>query len=439
MIENYIKKEAMENKLIVFDTNVLLNFYYYDEWNLKCLKKFFHDISVYIWEPMHIKREFENARENKINEIIRQFNKLGKFFEKENKSIQDFLKEFNRNRMIDVDFFRKYTVDFNCDIQQRYSMQKQFFEKCVERMGKYKDKKQDMLLEILNENVFSKVGESSKFNINKWLSDYEQFGNYPGKEDSKKDNNEYGDFLIWVEMQLRSKEVKKDIVFVTGDRKNDWCDENGNCHDFLLDKFKEKTGKTFFFLSFDELISKITTKQNFDILLNFIQGRYYYEDTIKNISPYRNEYSSLAIKDIVTKTRKGELGYLSEHTTQEWRLLLMTREFIDYEFESLICGGIEKYRYALAMPVFTFNRFDHCELLCKIIVKYITPNEGFEKKYFEISIEESEVWHQIPENNYLESINAFFRNKLGKQENTLNGTYISYVLKSIIERNDRME
>lgn len=439
MLEKYIKEDVIKDTLIVFDTNILLNFYYYDERNLKYLQKFLQDISSYIWEPAHIKNEFENAREKKINEVIKQFKELGKFFKKEDKNVHDFLKEFKRNHMIDIDFFQKYKVDFNFDIQQRYDTQKQYFEECVKRIGTYKNKKQDMLLKALNENIFSKVGEPPKFNINKCLGDYEKFGNYPGKEDSEKDNNKYGDFIIWIAMILKSKEVKKDIIFVTGDQKSDWCNENGSCHDFLLDKFKEETGKRFIFLNFDELISEITIMQNFDILLNFIQGRYFYADTIKNISPYRNKYSYVAIRDIVMKRRKVELYYLSEDKTREWKFLLILRELIDYKFKDLICSGIERYRYALALPIFTYNRFEPCELRYKVVAMYVTPNQKSEKEQLQIIIETADNWYELPRHNYLENINDFFSDKSNEQEKKeTNDAYIFNNLKSLFEINDKL-
>lgn len=441
MMEDYIKKDVIKDKLIVFDTNIFLNFYYYDEWELNSIKKFLNDISLYIWEPIHIKEEFLNAREKKIKEVLQQFKDLEEFFKKENKNTQDFMKNFKRNHMIDIDFFHKYKDIFNYDIQHRYSVQKKYFEKNITRIGGYKYEKNDILLKILNENIFSKIDESLNFNINEYLNYYEKFENYPGKADLEKNNNKYGDFIIWIAMKLKSKKEKKDVIFVTGEKKGDWCDDNGNCHDYLLNRFKERTGRQFIFLDFNELIGKITTMPNFNMLHNFIQERYFYNNTIRNLSPYRNEYSSVAIQDIVMKTRKAELGYLSENQTREWKLLLMGREYIDYKFKDLICGGIENYRYALALPVFTFNHFEPCKLLCKIVAKYVTSNQTFEKNHFDIFIESNDgCWYTLYLHSYLENIDVFFSDKLNKQETSkYNNTYIFNILKALFEINDKLD
>lgn len=437
MMGNYIKENMIIDKLIVFDTSILLNFYYYDKWELNSINKFLLDISSYIWVPFHVQEEFKKGRERKINEVIKNLNELKQSLKKLTKNNQNYLENYKRNRMIDNDFFQKYTADFNCDINQRYSTQMQNFEKNLKRLGSYKYEKQDILLKVLSENVFSKYDEFRNLIIKEYLKYYEKFENFPGKEDLKKDDNKYGDFIIWITMILKAKNVKKDIIFVTGEKKQDWCDKNGNCHEFYINMFKEQTRQQFIFLDFNGLIKKITNMKNFDILHNFIQGRYFYKNTIKDISPYKNEYSSLAIQDIVMNGRKVELHYLLKDKIEEWKLLLMTREFIDYKFEKLICGGIEAYRYALALPVFTFNCSESCKLLCKIIAIYVTTDQEFNKKYWEISIETGDSWYKLPENNYLDSINHFLKGKLDEKErNNLKDTNKFDILKFLLEIKD---
>ena len=44
----------------------------------------------------------------------------------------------------------------------------------------------------------------------------------PGYKDSIKKENKYGDYIIWKEIIQFSKEHKKNIIFVTDDKKEDW-------------------------------------------------------------------------------------------------------------------------------------------------------------------------------------------------------------------------
>lgn len=90
----------------------------------------------------------------------------------------------------------------------------------------------DHILMEIEELFDSKVG--NEFNSEELKTLYEE-GEYrfnnsipPGYKDSYKgvklmsDVRKYGDFIIWKQIINQSKESKKDIIFVTSDRKEDW-------------------------------------------------------------------------------------------------------------------------------------------------------------------------------------------------------------------------
>jgi hypothetical protein len=103
----------------------------------------------------------------------------------------------------------------------------------------------------------------------------------PGYRDKSKrgDGDPYGDLIIWLEIIEYAKKNKKDIVFVTDDKKNDWYDsssydfgENINKHikpkyprpkNELLFEFSKKTKKNILIFTFDEF-NEIYIKLNKD-------------------------------------------------------------------------------------------------------------------------------------------------------------------------------
>lgn len=85
----------------------------------------------------------------------------------------------------------------------------------------------------------------------------------PGYQDVKKEGNKkYGDLIIWNEMINYSKLIKKDILFITDDTKEDWVLRlNGISLDprkELLVEFKQKSEQLFYLLSSSNFIDQFS-------------------------------------------------------------------------------------------------------------------------------------------------------------------------------------
>lgn len=82
----------------------------------------------------------------------------------------------------------------------------------------------------------------------------------PGYKDKAKENNQYGDLIIWKEILKEAKKQNKSVIFISNDLKEDWIQI---CHGMkcgprieLLREFQmEIPGKTFYTYSLESFLS----------------------------------------------------------------------------------------------------------------------------------------------------------------------------------------
>ncbi|PKM78075.1 MAG: hypothetical protein CVU90_03360 [Firmicutes bacterium HGW-Firmicutes-15] len=71
----------------------------------------------------------------------------------------------------------------------------------------------------------------------------------PGYCDWDKENNEFGDLIVWKEILKKSQEEKKPLLFITRDKKEDWFKLEGNkivgVRDELINDSKENNAEVF--------------------------------------------------------------------------------------------------------------------------------------------------------------------------------------------------
>ena len=80
----------------------------------------------------------------------------------------------------------------------------------------------------------------------------------PGYEDNNKDSNKYGGFFIWKEINEKSKDENKHIIFITEDKKEDWIRRvNGKTigpRAELITEFYHNSGKLFYIYSTESFL-----------------------------------------------------------------------------------------------------------------------------------------------------------------------------------------
>jgi len=212
-LSNIDIEAVWSNALIVFDTNILLNFYRYSEETITEFSNVLDEMKERLWLPYQIGKEFHEER---LNVIIQQV----KVYNESISKIKDIEKEFlneNRNPFLSNSLLQEFT-----------SILDKVNKELEEKSEKYE-------ASINNDDILKKISNIFKDKVGLDYSElktkeiYNQ-GNKrfnektpPGYEDKNKpENRKYGDLIIWFQIIDKAKEANKPIIFVTDDRKEDW-------------------------------------------------------------------------------------------------------------------------------------------------------------------------------------------------------------------------
>lgn len=222
-------KTILENGILVFDTNVLLNLYSYTKSTKEEVLNIMKKNKNRLWMPYQVGWEFFNNRENKIRNVQGGCDKLLKF-------IDDSKNEFDK--LLNNNYKRHPYIDRK-SISELFSHQLKTVSDEIEKLKAQDPKydKNDTILKQLTQLYNKKVGddysiEEYKKIFNDGEKRYEQ-KTPPGFADLKEKKDQgprhlYGDLIIWKQMIDKAKSTNKDIIFISEDQKEDWYEKDSN-------------------------------------------------------------------------------------------------------------------------------------------------------------------------------------------------------------------
>lgn len=249
-----------DNGIFSYDANVLLNIYRYSQ---EARNNVFESISYFIdrtiltyqacWEYHNNKRQVAEHLKSGYDEICQSLTEI-----------------LNKASTGEITKYRKHcAIDFDKDIIKP-------LEVTINKIKhKLEDKKNnhdqvlntaeldDKLAELFDGKVSQKFAEEDLKKIYaEGKKRYEQkippgFADFNAKK-HRDDNSLYGDLIIWNHLIKLSKEEKKDIIFVTDDKKEDWWDiykgKNNGPLPMLYREFFELTNQHILIYSVDTFI-----------------------------------------------------------------------------------------------------------------------------------------------------------------------------------------
>lgn len=240
----------LKNALISFDTNVLLNMYRYSK---KASSETFDALKAVknrILISYYVAKEFTSNRKKVRIDNIREYENLSKL-------IEDKISDIN----IELDKYGEKKLSKISEI-------KDVLEKSKDRAIKYivseKQTKSDFYKNHEIENNISAIFlnnlapeyEKEEFKLIK-EEGLKRFANKipPGYMDDDKEEN--GDYYIFKSLMDYCKKNKKDLIFITNDKKEDWFRNISGIkepREELLDEFHKETGQKLLILDFDNFI-----------------------------------------------------------------------------------------------------------------------------------------------------------------------------------------
>lgn len=240
-------KEIWEDSLIVFDTNVLLNLYRYNE---DARTEFINVIKFYkerLWIPYQVGLEFHRRREDILRKNTAAYTTLGdKLTEQLVKVVSSLEGEYSRHPYINM-------KDIRSKVEKCAASIKKSLDKQKENHPDYS--KEDKILTAITDLFEGCVGQDlSEEDLEKLYKEGEKrYANQvpPGycDEKTKKDKPKrhlYGDLIVWKQTISHCSDKKQDVIFVTNDYKSDWWDKvegNHTPRKELIKEFLENTGQ----------------------------------------------------------------------------------------------------------------------------------------------------------------------------------------------------
>ncbi len=204
-----------------FDTNVLLDIYRYTPETRNKLFEIFRQFNDRIWIPHQVAYEYHERRLDVITDQVKIAETIEDHLSKSLEQIKQDLRGYKNHPFANIDqlmgIIEDAIIRAKASLQAAKSEHPNFI-------------RSDQLLETITE-LFSggdKIGRPyTEEELAKLYEDFDKRYEKkipPGFEDAKKkkDERKYGDAIIWYQLIDRIQNEKKPLIFVTGERKEDW-------------------------------------------------------------------------------------------------------------------------------------------------------------------------------------------------------------------------
>ena len=243
-------KRIWENSIIVVDTNILLNFYRYSKDARKEIFEILKKLKSRLWIPYQVGKEFMTNKDNVMSKSYNEYESLRKKISNLLDQAQNEIGQRKSNQL-------KCKKELNEIIENtKTSINKKLNKESEEKNPNITDEIEEKILGLFNERIgnifeeeeYKKVKEEGIRRFNEQIP--------PGYKDAGKEEN--GDYYIFYSMIKKSKEEKKDIIFITDDEKEDWFyhldgKKYGGRYE-LLDEFYKETGNLLLMYTADGFV-----------------------------------------------------------------------------------------------------------------------------------------------------------------------------------------
>lgn len=245
-------EEISHSAVIVLDTNVLLLPFKIESQNLEDIlslfKRFKTESRINI--PGQVAREFAKNRPEKLKDLYQSLTLA------ESQASKFTLPKYPI--ISDIDVYRNL-LEMQVDLNQKVAAYRNEIGKLKRVVSEWAwdDPVSKGYREIFSPDVIVEL-PINKQKIEDELDNRIRYSIPPGYKDSAKPDKGIGDFLIWLTI-LEIAKGGKDIIFVSGDEKNDWFHQSAKTPLYsrfeLISEFKRETnGREFHMIRLSDLL-----------------------------------------------------------------------------------------------------------------------------------------------------------------------------------------
>lgn len=258
-------KNALKASLVVFDTNVLLNLYRYNDETRASIIDVMKALRERLWLPHQVLEEFWRNRERALTDPLGQVRQCSAELEKLRSAAVDQLRMWVNRAALSADASDRVEQQLCTAFQEAQVLLDDLIDERA--VQKARNTQHDPVLSLIETVLEGRVGpplsEQDYAAAVKEGQRRAAAGEPPGFADERKSSRGFegaaGDYLVWeqVLVEASSREVSS-VVFVTGDVKRDWWRyEGGNARGprvELAREMEQRCGAHLFMIRPDKLL-----------------------------------------------------------------------------------------------------------------------------------------------------------------------------------------
>lgn len=250
------KKEMLKTSLIVLDTNILLDVFRY---KMSTSDEFFDALQEYkdsLWLPYQVGVEFFKNKDKVSSDYSSNIKNLISKITSSKKTIENEIN--NKKKLIpELDDIKELLAE---NVNALNSKLKEIEKKYKKEYDDFNSIKEENIVSLFEDRIIDKpsdevyeqiIIEGDKRIKNKIAPGYKD----SKKQDYYKDYQINGDYIIFASMIELSKAKNKDVIFISGDVKEDWLDDKESLKYSLQLEFYEKTKHRILYLSKKDFIN----------------------------------------------------------------------------------------------------------------------------------------------------------------------------------------
>lgn len=254
-------EDILDKCIFILDTNVLLLPYTTTSSSFNAITEVFSELikEKRLLIPAQVAREFAKNRPEKIKSLFQQLNITKSKIQKPSTGQYPLLESLPE--YIDA-------IEIEKEIQ---TIHNKYSKKIDDILNKIKQWRWNDPVSMTYRGLFKpeyiKELELDKDEIIKELEKRNEYNIPPGFKDKAKEDFGVGDLIIWLTILEIAKEKESDIIFISGDEKNDWFYRSENQSLYprfeLISEFRYKTGqKNFHIIKLSQLLTLVGAKED---------------------------------------------------------------------------------------------------------------------------------------------------------------------------------
>lgn len=200
---------------VVVDTNVLLNLFRYPVALRDDLLKILRERADRLWLPHQVAREFHDRRWNVVGEQEGKFDAIDRALLEARSPVSEAIEKLHRLPAAE-----------SAELKSQFDKALQSFEEALARhkssWGSH-DEIFDAVTSLYEGKVGSPYTREELDTAHTEGADRFEKQIPPGfKDQTKSDDRQYGDYILWKQLLDHSREAESPVIFVTDDGKEDW-------------------------------------------------------------------------------------------------------------------------------------------------------------------------------------------------------------------------